>query len=301
MRQAADRGADVVITPELASVGYSAMYSTWDDSDLAPAYRWMNLSLPVDSPEIQRFGALAKQLGIAVGVSFLQRWDGFAPPRNSIALFDRHGALVYVYSKVHTCNFGVLGPGRGAPINQLDALTTPGNNFVTGVLDTVKGEVVVGSMICYDREHAEPARMLMLNGAEVILQPNACPLGTTFWNMMAARAAENALAVVVNNWAAPMENGHSRAWDHTGAVLMAAPEMDHGLFVARVDVAALRAYRAGRRGALADPPAPRTGGLRPAPGPQPVRRAERFQPRRRGVHLTLAMPPAASHAVCSAY
>jgi predicted amidohydrolase len=61
-----------------------------------------------------------------------------------------------VYSKVHTCNFVAI-----------EGLTLPGNSFPTGVLDTAKGSVVVGSMICFDREHAEPARMLMLNGAEV--------------------------------------------------------------------------------------------------------------------------------------
>ncbi|MDC0510853.1 hypothetical protein OAN61_00445 [bacterium] len=29
-------------------------------------------------------------------------WGG-GPPRNSVALIDRHGELGYVYSKVHTC------------------------------------------------------------------------------------------------------------------------------------------------------------------------------------------------------
>ena len=43
-------------------------------------------------------------------------------------------------------------------------------------LDTARGPVRVGAMICYDREFPESARLLMLRGAELILTPNACPM-----------------------------------------------------------------------------------------------------------------------------
>ena len=55
---------------------YETMYESfgpWNDTHLSPAFRFMNLSLTLDSPEIQRFAALAKELGIAIGVSFLHR------------------------------------------------------------------------------------------------------------------------------------------------------------------------------------------------------------------------------------
>ena len=31
-------------------------------------------------------------------------------------------------------------------------------------------------MICFDREFSESARILMLQGAEIVLVPNACPM-----------------------------------------------------------------------------------------------------------------------------
>lgn len=255
VRLAAAAGADIVITPEMASVGYSAMYAgdgAWTDRDPQVAFEWMALAMSVEDLRVQHFGALAKKLGLAVGISFLHQAEPMAVPRNSIALFDRHGELKYVYSKVHTCNFEAF-----------EGLTAPGHSFPTVVLDTSKGEVVVGSMICYDREFAEPARALTLGGAEVILQPNACGIGAMHINVEAARAAENGVAVVLNNLAGPAPmNGHSGAWDHQGRAILTA-NASEGLFVASIDIAALRRHRGEARGrALINPlPMPEICGL----------------------------------------
>ena len=51
-----------------------------------------------------------------------------------------------------------------------------GDEFTVAELDTAKGKLKVGSMICYDREFPESARILMLKGAELVLVPNACPM-----------------------------------------------------------------------------------------------------------------------------
>ncbi len=44
---------------------------------------------------------------------------------------------------------------------------TPGEDFYVTDLDTARGPVRVGAMICYDREFPESARLLMLKGAEL--------------------------------------------------------------------------------------------------------------------------------------
>lgn len=60
-------------------------------------------AVAVDSDFINAFGRLAKQLNMAIGITLLEKYK--AAPRNSLALFDRHGELKLVYAKVHTCDF----------------------------------------------------------------------------------------------------------------------------------------------------------------------------------------------------
>ena len=65
---------------------------------------------------------------------------------------------------------------------------TPGEDFYVTDLDTARGPVRVGAMICYDREFPESARLLMLKGAELILTPNACPMELNRLSQLRARA-----------------------------------------------------------------------------------------------------------------
>ena len=86
-------------------------------------------------------------------------------------------------------------------------MTAPGRHFFTGVLDTLHGNVTVGSMICADREFPESARLLMLHGAEVLLVPNACNLYPSQLRQFRTRAVENAVGVAMTNYAVDF-NGH---------------------------------------------------------------------------------------------
>ena len=105
------------------------------------------------------------------------------------------------YAKVHTCEFDV------------EAALTPGDDFPVCALDTEQGDVRVGVMICYDREFPESARILMLQGAELILTPNACSLEDHRLSQFKTRAYENMVGVAMTNYAAPQNNGHSVAFD----------------------------------------------------------------------------------------
>ena len=114
-----------------------------------------------DSDYMRHFISLAKELNMAIAVTYLQKWN--PAPRNAVSIIDRSGEMVLTYAKVHTCDFG-----------SMEASVTPGDDFPVCELDTKAGPVKVGCMICYDREFPESARILMLNGAEVVLVPNAC-------------------------------------------------------------------------------------------------------------------------------
>ena len=110
-------------------------------------------------------------------------------------------------------------------------------------------------MICFDREFPESARILMLQGAEVILAPNACPMELNRLSALRTRAYENMLAVVTCNYPAgqPDCNGRSTVFDGVAWLreepdvrdmcVFEAPE-GPGVYLAEIDLDQLRRYRA---------------------------------------------------------
>ena len=137
----------------------------------------------------------ARELDIAIGASYMEAVRGPGgevwPPRNSVAMIDRHGEIIYNYAKMHTCQFSAL-----------EALHTGGRRVYTGVLNTRSGiNVTVASVICFDREQMETARMARQAGAEVLLVPNACGLSDDTLGQFAVRAMENAMATAMTNYA----------------------------------------------------------------------------------------------------
>ncbi|MBD5169274.1 MAG: carbon-nitrogen hydrolase family protein [Oscillibacter sp.] len=230
-RKAKELGADIALFPEIWSSGYEIP----EDLD-----RLRGLAVDADGAFVSAFGTLAKELGMAVAVTFLERFEPL--PRNSMALFDRHGVRRLLYAKVHTCDFGD------------EARLTPGEDFYVTDLDTAVGTVKVGAMICYDREFPESARILMLKGAELILVPNACPMEINRLSQLRGRAYENMTAIATANYPAshPDCNGHSTVFDGVAympnlpgsrdtCILEAGGE--EGIYLAELDMDLLRDYR----------------------------------------------------------
>lgn len=232
-REAASAGADLALLPEMWSAGYAVPRP----DDAAGIAAWQALAGGPDEGFCARFGRLAAELGMAVGVGYLERWP--SRPRNSLALFDRRGRLVLNYAKVHTCAF------------DREVLLTPGDGFPVVDLDLGAAKVRVGAMICFDREFPESARCLALAGAELILVPNACELERNRLAQFHARAYENMCALAMCNYAAPTCGGRSLVLD---GMAFAADESSRDMTVAQagegeevllaeLDLAALRAYR----------------------------------------------------------
>ena len=189
-RQAREMGADLALFPEMWSVGYRIPE---DITELKKT------AVPIESDYIRAYQELAKELNMAVAVTLLEAWEPL--PRNTMVLIDRYGHNILTYAKVHTCDFGE------------ECRLTPGDGFYVADLDTGKGIVKTGAMICYDREFPESARLLMLKGAELILTPNACPMEINRISQLRARAYENMLGIATVNYPAghPDCNGHSTA------------------------------------------------------------------------------------------
>lgn len=230
-RRAKEMGADIALFPEMWSVGYTIP----EDIDELKAS-----AVPADGEFVSAFGEKARELNMAVGITFLEKYEPL--PRNSFCLFDRFGSRVLSYAKVHTCDFGD------------ECRLTPGEDFYVSDLDTEEGTVKVGAMICYDREFPESARILMLKGAEIILVPNACPMEINRLSQLRARAFENMVGIATVNYphGKPDCNGHSSAFDGIAyrpdepgsrdTLIIEAGERE-GIYLADFPVEEIREYR----------------------------------------------------------
>jgi len=225
-RKAKESGADIALFPEIWNIGYTA----FDKKKAGAKEQWQQRAIRRDSEFVKFYQRLAKELDMAIGITYLEKYDG-AAPRNSISLIDRRGKIVMTYAKVHTCDFMAM-----------EAACSPGDDFYVCDLDTAKGGVKVGAMICYDREAPESARILMLKGAELILTPNACVLDNRRIAQFKTRAFENTMAVAMANYPKPKHNGRSTACDGRGDVIVKAGE-DEGIFLANIDLEELRKWR----------------------------------------------------------
>ncbi len=230
-RKAKESGADIALFPEMWSTGYHIP----EDQDLLKRE-----TVSVNGDFIMSFGKLARELNMAIGITFLEEHEPL--PRNSICLFDRFGKSVFTYAKIHTCDFGD------------ECRLSAGDDFYVADLHTEKGIVKVGSMICYDREFPESARILMLKGAELLLVPNACPMEINRLAQLRSRAYENMIAIATCNYPGthPDCNGHSTIFDGVAYLpelensrdtcIMEAGE-EEGIYIAELDLDMLRHYR----------------------------------------------------------
>ena len=229
--EAKNKGADIALFPEMWSDGY---FLPQEEEELN------KLAIEKDSCFITGFRDLAVELEMAIGITFLEKND--TKPLNSIIIFDRTGKEVLHYSKVHTCAF------------DLEKVLSGGKDFCTAELDFGRGKVKIGSMICFDREFPESARILMLKGAELILAPNGCPMEINRLSALRTRAYENMVAVATCNYPEghPDCNGRSTLFDGVpwlrdgegprDMCVFEAPRTP-GVYVAELDLDTLRTHR----------------------------------------------------------
>ena len=134
-RRAAELGADIALFPEMWNVGYQR----YDPGAKGARERWIASAIPRDGEFLQHYRGLARELEMAIAVTYLEAWEPL--PRNSVSLIDRTGEVVLTYAKVHTCAF-----------DEPEVSCTPGEDFHVCRLDTDAGGVRIGAMICFDRE-----------------------------------------------------------------------------------------------------------------------------------------------------
>jgi N-carbamoylputrescine amidase len=186
VRNAAKDGAQLVLLQELFDGDYFCIEQ--HSSFLAKA-------VELDRhPTVQRFAALAKELGVVLPVSVFERAG--QTHYNTTVIVDADGRRLGHYRKTH------IPDGRGY---QEKFYFSPGDTGFK-VWNTAVGKIGLG--ICWDQWFPECARAMALMGAEVLLYPTAIGSeppnpeydSSTHWqNTMRGHAAANIIPVLASN------------------------------------------------------------------------------------------------------
>ena len=234
-RQAAARGAHIILLPELFEGHYFPRAQREDDFERARPL--------AGHTTIAHFSALAAELSAVIPVSFFEQ-DGPAF-YNSVAVLDADGANLGVYRKSHIPD----GPGY-----QEKFYFRPGN---TGFRAWNTRHGCIGVGICWDQWFPEAARAMALQGADILLYPTAIgsepeePEQDTqapWQRVMIGHAVANAVVVAAANRVGDEGlidfYGSSFIADPRGDVLGQLDRASTGVVTATVDLAAVRRTRA---------------------------------------------------------
>jgi beta-ureidopropionase len=155
-RQAAEEGAQVMCFQELF---FGPYFCQVQDT------QYYSLTEPIpDGPTTRLMQDLAKETGMVLVVPLYEE-EGAGIYYNTAAVIDADGTFLGKYRKTHIPQ--VMGFWEKFYFR-------PGN-LGYPVFDTAVGKV--GVYICYDRHFPEGARMLGLNGAEIVFIPSATSRG----------------------------------------------------------------------------------------------------------------------------
>ena len=179
-RQAAADGAQIVCFQELFHGPY---FGIVEDA------KYYEYAQQVPGPLTERFGALAKELGVVIVLPvYEEEMPGLY--YNTAAVLDADGSYLGKYRKHHIPNLDRFWE---------KFYFRPGN-LGYPVFDTAVGKV--GVYICYDRHFPEGWRELGLGGAELVFNPSATKPGLSnrLWELeQPAAAAANQYFVAANN------------------------------------------------------------------------------------------------------
>jgi len=151
VREAARQGARIILLQELFATPYFCKDQKARHFDLAQSAD--------DSPLLERFGALARELEVVLPVSFFERANN--AHYNSLCVIDADGSRLGVYRKSHIPD----GPGY-----QEKFYFSPGD---TGFQVWQTRFATIGVGICWDQWFPEAARAMALQGAEILFYPTA--------------------------------------------------------------------------------------------------------------------------------
>lgn len=245
VEQAAAQGAKLILPPEL----FSGPYFCREEDEALFALARPN----AEHPSVIAMQALAARLKVTIPTSFFER-DGHHY-YNTLAMIGPDGAIMGTYRKSHIPD----GPGY-----EEKYYFRPGNDgFKVWDVPGDQGQNVrAGVGICWDQWYPEAARVMALQGAEVLMYPTAigsepydADLDTSrMWRRaMIGHAVSNCMPVVAANRigtegperAAQTFYGHSFISDEWGDLVAEYGASETGVLIATLDLAQAAKHRAG--------------------------------------------------------
>jgi len=190
VRKMRRKNVDIACFPEFATTGYSL------------GKNWRKFAEHIPGPTTDRIGEMAREYGhyLIIGLPELDSGRVF----DSTVLVSPREEVVGIYRKVH-----LWGTER--------KYLTPGEKFSVFKTDFAK----VGMGICYDLEFPESARVMAIQGAQIIFFPSAemKPLQTIVTRYLQTRASENQVYVAFAN-----RVGREGATSFFGGSLIISPD-----------------------------------------------------------------------------
>lgn len=232
IEQAAKKGANVVLIQEL----FEHQYFCKDQKE-----EFFKLAVPFkDNPTINLMSKVAKENNVVLPISFFEKAN--KAYFNSAAMIDSDGTILGKYRKSHIPD----GPGY-----QEKFYFNPGNTGFK-VWDTKFCKIGLG--ICWDQWFPEAARIMALQGAEVLLYPTA--IGgepdndedfdsSDMWQKaMIGHSATNQIPVVASNRIGTEKGleitnffyGRSFVADYTGNIIAEGSRDKEEILLATIDL-----------------------------------------------------------------
>jgi len=149
--QAAKQGAQLVVLQELHNSLYFCQVESVDNFSLAE---------PIPGPSTEFYGNLARQYGIVLVTSLFER-RAAGLYHNTAVVFEKDGSIAGKYRKMHI-------PDDPAYYEKF--YFTPGD---LGFHPIKTSAGVLGVQVCWDQWYPEGARLMALQGAELLIYPTA--------------------------------------------------------------------------------------------------------------------------------
>ena len=151
IRACAHQGAELIVLQELHNGLYFCQTEDPSNFDLAE---------PIPGSSTEEFGALAKELGVALVLSlFEKRMPGLH--HNTAVVIEKDGTIAGKYRKMHI-------PDDPAYYEKF--YFTPGDLGFNPIKTSVGN---LGVLVCWDQWYPEAARLMVLAGADVLIYPTA--------------------------------------------------------------------------------------------------------------------------------
>ena len=151
IRLAAQKGAELIVLQELHN---SLYFCQTENVDLC------SLAEPIPGPSPEFYGALAKELNVVIVTSLYER-RAAGLYHNTAVVIERDGSIAGKYRKMHI-------PDDPAYYEKF--YFTPGD-LGFHPIDTSVGRL--GVQVCWDQWYPEGARLMALQGAELLIYPTA--------------------------------------------------------------------------------------------------------------------------------